>query len=112
MGHKKWIYANHPYRFESEKFDGTEEHGNAPARPTGTEILGEQVKVGYVYGKARNMVNKKKKRKLRPRDREGGKEDDDVGDNDDDDDDDDNDNVFGTKRSIFFDLEYWEHNLL
>ena len=105
MGNRKWLCANHPYRFESEKFDGTEEHDNAPIRPTGTEILREQVKVGYVYEKARNMEKKKKKRKQRPRDREGGKEDDDVGDNDD-------DNVFGTKRSIFFDLEYWEHNLL
>ena len=66
-----------------------------------------------MYGKARNVGNKKKKRKQRPRDREGGKGNDDGGgNNDDDDDDNDNDNVFGTKRSILFDLEYWEHNLL
>lgn len=62
MGHRKWLHACHPYIFKRDKFDGIEEHEKAQTRPTGTEILREQVKVWYVYGKAINMENKKKKK--------------------------------------------------
>ncbi|XP_021728453.1 uncharacterized protein LOC110695539 [Chenopodium quinoa] len=86
-GYRKWLPSCHPYRFESDSFNGREEHGEAPPRPSGTDILGLQEKVGYVYGKASK----------RKRGNESNNEE---------------DVVIGTKRSIFYNLEYWEHNLL
>ncbi|XP_021767599.1 uncharacterized protein LOC110731990 [Chenopodium quinoa] len=86
-GYRKLLTSCHPYRFESDSFNGSEEHGEAPPRPSGTDILGLQENVGYVYGKASK----------RKRGNESNNEE---------------DVVIGTKRSIFYDLEYWEHNLL
>ncbi|XP_021840141.2 uncharacterized protein [Spinacia oleracea] len=94
--YRKWLPLDHPYRIQGanlcEKY-GTNEWGKAPSCPSGTDIVSEQEKVEYVYGKSKAPQKKKQR-----------------GDND------NNDvqyeSAFGTKRSIFFDLVYWEHNLL
>ena len=108
VGHRKWLCANHSYRFESKKFDGTEEHGNAPTRPTRTEILRKQVKVGLCMERREIWGIRRRKES---KDLEIVK--------------------VGKKMMMveimmmmllimyleqreasFFDLEYWEHNLL
>ncbi|XP_056688120.1 uncharacterized protein [Spinacia oleracea] len=94
--YRKWLPADHPYRRQGEKFCekfGTNELGEAPSRPSGTDILRQQEKVEYVYGKSKAPPKKRQR---------GQTDDNDVQD----------EIVFGTKRSIFFDLVYWEHNLL
>ncbi|XP_056697750.1 uncharacterized protein [Spinacia oleracea] len=94
--YRKWLPADHPYRCQGDKFCEkfrTNEWGKAPSLPSGTDILRQQEKVKHVYGKS----------KAPPKKRHRGHDDyDDVQDESD----------FGTKRSIFFDLVYWEHNLL
>ncbi|XP_056685878.1 uncharacterized protein [Spinacia oleracea] len=75
-----------------EKY-GTNERGKAPSRPSGTDLLSEQEKVEYVYGKSKAPQKKRQR-----------------GDNDNNDV--QHESAFGKKRSIFFDLVYWEHNLL
>ncbi|XP_056690171.1 uncharacterized protein [Spinacia oleracea] len=94
--YRKWLPADHPYRRQGEKFCekfGTNELGEAPSRPSGTDILRQQEKVEYVYGKSKAPPKKRQR---------GHTDNNDVQD----------EIVFGTKRSIFFDLVYWEHNLL
>ncbi|XP_056698013.1 uncharacterized protein [Spinacia oleracea] len=94
--YRKWLPSDHPYRIQGEKFCekyGTNERGKAPSRPSGTDILSEQEKVEYVYGKSKAPQKKRQR-----------------GDNDNNDV--QHESAFGTKRSIFFDLVYWEHNLL
>ncbi|XP_056695419.1 uncharacterized protein [Spinacia oleracea] len=93
---RKWLPADHPYRCQGDKFCEkfeTNEWVKAPSRPSGTDILRQQEKVKHVYGKSKAPPKKRQR---------GHDDDDDVQDESD----------FGTKRSIFFDLVYWEHNLL
>uniref|UniRef100_A0A803N566 DUF4218 domain-containing protein n=1 Tax=Chenopodium quinoa TaxID=63459 RepID=A0A803N566_CHEQI len=45
-GYRKWLPSCHPYRFESDSFNGREEHGEAPPRPSGIDIMELQEKVG------------------------------------------------------------------
>ncbi|XP_056687321.1 uncharacterized protein [Spinacia oleracea] len=88
--YRKWLPSDHPYRIQGDKFC---EKGKAPSRPSGTDILSEQEKVEYVNGKSKAPQKKRQR-----------------GDNDNNDV--QHESAFGTKRSIFFDLVYWEHNLL
>ncbi|XP_056688566.1 uncharacterized protein [Spinacia oleracea] len=94
--YRKWLLANHPYRSQGNKFCekfGTNEWGKAPSRPSGTDIFSEQEKVEYVYGKSKAPPKKRQR---------GDNDNNDVQD----------ESAFGIKRSILFDLVYWEHNLL
>ncbi|XP_056688351.1 uncharacterized protein [Spinacia oleracea] len=94
--YRKWLPADHPYRRQGEKFCekfGTNELGEAPSRPSDTDILSQQEKVEYVYGKSKAPPKKRQR---------GHNDNNDVQD----------EIVFGTKRRILFDLVYWEHNLL
>ena len=84
---------DHPYRLQGHLFNDKEEHGHAPISQLGTVIHIEQERVAYVYGERKNPSKKKRAR-----------QDDEVDDGD--------ENVLWSKRSIFFDLPYWEHNLL
>ncbi|XP_056695544.1 uncharacterized protein [Spinacia oleracea] len=60
--YRKWLPADHPYRAQGsmfcEKF-GTNEWGEAPSRPSGTDILREQEKVEYVYGNSKAPQKKR-----------------------------------------------------
>ncbi|XP_057248231.1 uncharacterized protein LOC125493632 [Beta vulgaris subsp. vulgaris] len=93
-GSRKWLPIDHPYRSQANLFDGKEEYGLAPVHASGTEILKQQ-EVNYVYGKSKTVPKKRGREEV---------EDDEI--------DNDNDKVLWKKKSILFDLEYWEHNLL
>ncbi|XP_021717375.1 uncharacterized protein LOC110685200 [Chenopodium quinoa] len=96
-GHRKWLPIDHPYRSETQLFDGKEEYGFAPIPLSGTDVLKQLEKVKYVYGTLKKASNKRKNR----------------GTTDIDDDyQADVDDVIWRKQSAFFELEYWEHNLL
>ncbi|XP_056698198.1 uncharacterized protein [Spinacia oleracea] len=95
-GCRKWLPVDHPYRSQTNEFDGTEEHGLAPVRVSGTEVLKQQEKVKYVYGKSK--VVQKKKREI---------EDDELDDDDDDNDDNDQDEfnrVLWKKKRTLLDM--------
>ncbi|XP_021713445.1 uncharacterized protein LOC110681599 [Chenopodium quinoa] len=55
-GYRKWLPSCHPYRFESDSFNGREEHGEAPPRPSGTDILGLQEKKKNVCDNTLNTL--------------------------------------------------------
>ncbi|XP_039138852.1 uncharacterized protein LOC120276193 [Dioscorea cayenensis subsp. rotundata] len=109
MAHRRWLNENHPYRFQKHLFDGTIELRGPPSIPTGSDILLMLKDVQPIYGKRKKgNLSKSTTSTLRKRQRDG-----DV-DSDDDDQHEDgpHDAELWKKRSIFFDLPYWEHNLL
>ncbi|XP_026409969.1 uncharacterized protein LOC113305076 [Papaver somniferum] len=50
-GHRRFLPADHPFRNAKEKFDGTEEHGDAPCRLTGAQLLAKMNSVRTEFGK-------------------------------------------------------------
>ncbi|XP_056698150.1 uncharacterized protein [Spinacia oleracea] len=101
-GCRKWLPIDHPYRSQANLFDGTEEHGLAPVRVSGSEVLKQQERVKYVFGKSKVVLKKR-----------GRLEDDELDDDDNDDNDEDESNpIPWKKKSKLFELEYWEHNPL
>ena len=51
MGHRRWLEANHPFRFQKDLFDGTIELGCAPIPPSGTDVHRQIDGINYSYGK-------------------------------------------------------------
>ncbi|GKC72538.1 hypothetical protein Tco_1118421 [Tanacetum coccineum] len=117
MGHRRWLEENHPYRFQKDRFDGTIEVDGPPTIMSGSDILKQLRGSSFKYGKSTKSNNKRRR--------------DDVGcstssplpvTNDESsafddiesfiEEDIDGDNQLWKKRSIFFDLPYWEFNLI
>ncbi|KAL6659744.1 hypothetical protein ACP70R_002573 [Stipagrostis hirtigluma subsp. patula] len=121
MGHRRWLPRSHPYRRRKQQFDGTMETEHAPVTMSGSSVLRLLEGKIFVYGKKKDQQeaeetenearggkkakgkrkNKKRKRAQRKNrseepssQREKKPED------------------WLKKRSIFFKLPYWEHNLL
>ncbi|XP_056685802.1 uncharacterized protein [Spinacia oleracea] len=106
-GHRKWLPIDHPYRSQGNLFDGENEYGVAPVPASGIDILKELEKVKYVYGQSKKAQPKKISKK---RNRlQGGTSHDEP---DDDDGGEEEANVIWKKKSLLFELEYWEHNPL
>ncbi|KAG8480296.1 hypothetical protein CXB51_024722 [Gossypium anomalum] len=95
MGHRRWLDGNHKFRFQRTLFDGTEEYRGAPEQTAGSEILFD---INFSYGK----MNQPPITQTRRRSRDESDEEDDP-----------NEVELWKKRSIFFfELPYWEHNIL
>ncbi|XP_021846453.2 uncharacterized protein [Spinacia oleracea] len=93
-GCRKWLPIDHPYHSQENLFDGTEEHGLAPVRVSGSEVLKQQERVKYVFGKSK-VVPKKR----------GRLEDDELDDDDNDDNDEDESNpVLWKKKRTLLDM--------
>ncbi|XP_074301486.1 uncharacterized protein LOC141632881 [Silene latifolia] len=102
VGHRNWLDPDHPYRSEANLFDGTIASGCAPKSISGSDVLRQQEKIEYTYRKTT-------KRLKRPnRAREVGVSTNMVNDSNCED---TNHNLWN-KKSIFFELPYWEHNPL
>lgn len=101
LGHRKWLVDDHPFRYQANLFDGTKEYCRAPGRASGTDILKEQERTKYVYGKKSRTSKKRGRRQAESTNEvdEGQGEE-------------DPNKILCTKRSVFFDLVYWEHNIL
>ncbi|XP_050380039.1 uncharacterized protein LOC126797454 [Argentina anserina] len=93
LGHRRWLDAGHRYRGWKNNFNGDVERRYAPRRKTGFEVLRATHGLTFQFGNQK----KKKTRRKRKRPSEGPPEKD-----------------FGNwkKKSILFELPYWEHNLL
>lgn len=90
MGHRRWLPEDHIFRKQAEFFDATEELRVAPIRANGSDVLNQLDRIQHTYGKQSKMKKRKK------RSNEGN-----------------DDSLIGwKKRSIFFELPYWQHNLL
>ncbi|KAG8480732.1 hypothetical protein CXB51_025390 [Gossypium anomalum] len=101
MGHRRWLDENHKFRFQRTLFDGTEEYRGAPEQTVGSKILFMLKDINFSYGK----MNQPPITQIRRRSR-------DESDDESDEEDDPNEAELWKKRSIFFELPYWEHNIL
>ena len=105
MGHRKFLPPAHPYREKKAWFDNNVEHGTKPRILTGRKILAALTNFSSDFGKG-------KKSKRKRSDNTNDYVDDGDGDNDFINDDDDQEELSRwKKRSIFFDLPYWEVSL-
>ena len=111
MGHRRFLDSNHEFRQDAESFDGTVEIRDPPVQPSGHEISEITKHIVTEYGKLQKHKKPGKKRK-RTVDNEGAELEcaDDEGEY--------VHTVDTTyrKRSVFFQLPYWEtllvrHNL-
>ncbi|XP_040948543.1 uncharacterized protein [Gossypium hirsutum] len=101
MGHHRWLPKNHRFRFQSSVFDGTEEFREALLQTSGSEILFMLEDMNFIYEKMNQPPNTQRNRRSN-----------DEADDDFDEEDDPNEADLWKKRSIFFELPYWEHYLL
>jgi hypothetical protein len=122
MGHRRWLPENHIYRRQKNQFDGTTEVGLAPETMSGTSVL--RMLEGRVFAlgkKVRTTKNKKDNNKGKKKGKQdeshqkskrkrGGQKkqkDGNSGKNKEKKPED-----WLKKRSIFFELPYWEKNKL
>ncbi|XP_059632538.1 uncharacterized protein LOC132275143 [Cornus florida] len=99
LGHRRWLSPTHPFRKKKSWFDGSEEHRWKPKILSGTEIL-------HAMKNIKNDWGKKAKGKLHIKPKIGKRKQKTKKD----------ENVAWKKKSIFFELPYWEvllvrHNL-
>lgn len=85
MGHMCFLSPSHPFRKKKAWFDGNEEKGRKPRIMTGRRISLALKGFKNDWGKGKKRKGEKSKRKR-----------------------DDEDKEMWKKRSIFFDLPYWE----
>jgi hypothetical protein len=88
MGHRRFLSRNHRFRLNRVRFDGNTEERNPPLKRSGSDILRklEDVVATFVGGARPMLDGRGKRKKKEPKQ--------------------------WNKRSIFFELPYWETNLL
>ncbi|KAG8479387.1 hypothetical protein CXB51_029118 [Gossypium anomalum] len=101
MGHRRWLDENHKFRFQKTLFDGTDEYRGAPEQTVGSKILFMLKDINFSYGKMNQPPITQTRRRSR-----------DESDDESDEEDDPKEAELWKKRSIFFELPYWEHNIL
>ncbi|KAH7850737.1 hypothetical protein Vadar_002263 [Vaccinium darrowii] len=97
LAHRRWLDVDHPFREDIVSFDGTIELDRAPTRLSGKEVL-EQIgrKFKNKFGKDNEIKQYQRRKRKR---KENEEEEESTRHN-------------WKKRSIFFELEYWEHNMI
>ncbi|XP_058076376.1 uncharacterized protein LOC131224956 [Magnolia sinica] len=90
MGHRRFLEHDHKFRTDSRSFDGTEEFGEALTPLFGSDVLVQLQGINVTFGKKTVGSHGHKRR------REDNEEE----------------RYNWKKKSIFFDLPYWKHNLL
>lgn len=127
MGHRRWLPQGHPYRRQKKKFDGNTETEDAPETLSGSSVLKMLEGRVFVLGKKKVAPKKgknkrkgkskkeeeveqpKKKRKRASKSTGGKRASKSTGSSSKKE---KNPEDWLKKKSIFFDLPYWEHNLL
>jgi len=92
MGHYRFLEPNHRFRFNRVHFDGNTELRDPPVALSGSEIFKQLENINVTFGKWMD-VEDNRKRTRRKNIKEGGCQQ-------------------WRKKSIFFQLPYWEYNLL
>ncbi|XP_016185161.1 uncharacterized protein LOC107626774 [Arachis ipaensis] len=90
MGHRRFLNQGHKYRLDRNRFDGQVEGRDPPKKLSGTDVLRQQSNVHISFGKSSTVTSKK---------RRNGQ-------------DADEDDSHWKKKSVFFDLPYWEDQML
>ncbi|XP_058726290.1 uncharacterized protein LOC131597620 [Vicia villosa] len=86
MGHRRFLSRNHRFRLNRVRFNGDIEERNPPSKISGSDILRQTKDLNFTFGRGEMLDGNKK----RPRKKVQQ----------------------WNKRSIFFELPYWEFNLL
>nr|GLL44794.1 uncharacterized protein LOC109162939 [Ipomoea trifida] len=92
MGHRRFLGPSHRYRNHSSKFDGTKDLRSPPKMLSGSDVLNQLADINITFGKNIEMTEKGKRSRVRRVE--------------------DGDTQQWKKKSIFFQLPYWEFNLL
>ncbi|GLT65094.1 hypothetical protein SLA2020_375460 [Shorea laevis] len=103
LGHRRWLGQGHYFRNQAVAFDGTKEFRTAPNLLSGTEILRQLKGREFSHGKMhkRGSISKRKRgNSIMPLDIQDEERED------------PNDGDAWKKQSIFFELPYWESNLI
>ncbi|XP_071724291.1 uncharacterized protein [Rutidosis leptorrhynchoides] len=122
MGHRRWLKQGHPSRLEKDRFDGTYENKCPPKLLSDTDVLKQLNGAKFTYGKPAKHLKKRPRENTKNSssveeeinesilraERVGVFEN---GDNIFEEDVNGKPNLW-KKRSIFFDLPYWQYNLL
>jgi hypothetical protein len=95
LGHRRFLDDNHVYRNDLDSFNGKAEHREPPVQPSRKEISDMTASVHTEYGKLQKTSRSDKKRKRSTDEDNGDSYVHSVED------------TF-KKRSVFFQLEYWE----
>ncbi|XP_015939549.1 uncharacterized protein LOC107465082 [Arachis duranensis] len=90
MGHRRFLNQGHKYRLDRNRFDGQVEGRDPPKKLSKTDVLRQQSNVHISFGKSSSVTSKK---------RSNGQ-------------DADEDDSHWKKKSVFFDLPYWEDQML
>ncbi|XP_072076814.1 uncharacterized protein [Arachis hypogaea] len=90
MGHRRFLNQGHKYRLDRNRFDGQVEGRDPPKKLSGIDVLRQQSNVHISFEKSSSVTSKK---------RRNGQ-------------DMDEDDSHWKKKSVFFDLPYWEDQML
>ncbi|XP_025675671.1 uncharacterized protein [Arachis hypogaea] len=90
MGHRRFLNQAHKFRQDQVRFDGQVENRDPPKMLSGTDILMQQSYIHVSYGKVPNVIGHK---------RRSGEDANQFDSN-------------WKKKSVFFELPYWEDNML
>ncbi|XP_019417184.1 PREDICTED: uncharacterized protein LOC109328254 [Lupinus angustifolius] len=86
MGHRRFLSRNHKLRLIRARFDGSTEERNPPSKLSGSDIFRQVENINVTFGKGAKLNGTGKRSREEPKQ--------------------------WNKRSIFFELPYWEFNLL
>ncbi|XP_045831553.1 uncharacterized protein LOC123922941 [Trifolium pratense] len=86
MGHRRFLSRNRRFRLNRVRFDGSIEERNPPLKRSGSDILSQLEDDGATFVRRETLDVRGKRKKQEPKK--------------------------WNKRSIFFELPYWEYNLL
>ncbi|XP_074555671.1 uncharacterized protein LOC141811546 [Curcuma longa] len=90
MGHRRFLHAGHRFRLDKTRFDGKIDRRNPPVKLSGSAIFSQVENIQVSFGKTPEVKGK------RGRGQRNANEDE----------------SHWRKRSIFFELPYWEFNAL
>ncbi|XP_061358361.1 uncharacterized protein LOC133302572 [Gastrolobium bilobum] len=93
IGHRRFLHERHRFRLNRIRFNGKQDLRNPPRLLSGCEILEQVENINVTFGKRPDISGKGKRRRVGGRDLHGNTQQ-------------------WKKKSIFFELPYWRHNLL
>ncbi|XP_069153102.1 uncharacterized protein [Solanum lycopersicum] len=96
VGHRRFLARNHKFRLMRNQFDGTVEERNPPKKLSGSDILQQVTNINVTFGRQEKLNDKIKRKRKKNRQSSVGE----------------GSTKQWKKKSIFFNLPYWESNLL
>nr|GEY42935.1 hypothetical protein [Tanacetum cinerariifolium] len=102
MGHRRWLEPNHSCRFQKERFDGIVENRGPPTPLTGSNVLKQLSGIRFKHWKSKKSTMEEDVGSTSTFECTNTIIEEDIN----------GENLLWKKKSVFFDLEYWEHNLL